>query len=337
MNLQSIDIPSSVTSLGNYCFYVCTNLTEITIPQSVTTIGYNCFGTCSKLTDITIPSSVTSLPDFCFSNCSKLTNVNIPSSVTSLGGYCFEACTSLKEFSIHSSVKNIGYNIFKGCTTLEKLQCWPIEPPTVSTDTGAPTATCILYVPQESVESYKAAKAWENFSYIYPLSGSAPDEPKCVSPIISFANGDLQLSSTTMGAVFHYTLTCQDVASNAYSINGKISLVAAYKITAYATADGYSISDNSEATLYWIEGIIDEPSALSTPTMRGIVASDSDGKVIISGLANGERVDFYSVSGMLIGTAVANNNGEASFYCGAESGIVIAYIGNRAIKIALNN
>lgn len=59
--LQSIIIPSSVTSLGKYCFSECSGLTSITIPSSVTSLGYACFDGCSGLTNITIPSSVTSL------------------------------------------------------------------------------------------------------------------------------------------------------------------------------------------------------------------------------------------------------------------------------------
>ena len=67
--LQSIIIPSSVTSLGEWCFASCSSLTSITIPSSVTSLGYACFDHCSGLTNITIPSSVTSLGASCFLNC----------------------------------------------------------------------------------------------------------------------------------------------------------------------------------------------------------------------------------------------------------------------------
>ena len=40
--LTSIDIPSSVTSLGDRCFF-CSSLTSIIIPSSVTSLGENCF------------------------------------------------------------------------------------------------------------------------------------------------------------------------------------------------------------------------------------------------------------------------------------------------------
>ena len=44
--LQSIIIPSSVTSLGEWCFASCSSLTSITIPSSVTSLGYACFSWC---------------------------------------------------------------------------------------------------------------------------------------------------------------------------------------------------------------------------------------------------------------------------------------------------
>lgn len=42
--LESITIPSSVTSLGDECFARCISLRSITIPSSVTSLGISCFG-----------------------------------------------------------------------------------------------------------------------------------------------------------------------------------------------------------------------------------------------------------------------------------------------------
>ncbi|ELP89666.1 hypothetical protein EIN_350360 [Entamoeba invadens IP1] len=37
------NIPSSVTSIGEYCFYGCRSLSSVTIPSSITSIGEYCF------------------------------------------------------------------------------------------------------------------------------------------------------------------------------------------------------------------------------------------------------------------------------------------------------
>ena len=117
----SINIPSSVTSLGDDCFNGCTSLKSITIPSSVTTLGKNCFASCYELTSITIPSSVTKLGDACFSGCYNLTSITIPSSVTKLGDLCFYECKSLTSITIPSSVTSLGDLCFGTCAKLTSI------------------------------------------------------------------------------------------------------------------------------------------------------------------------------------------------------------------------
>ena len=111
-------IPSSVTSIGSYVFYNCSNVTSIVIPSSVTSIGDSAFSGCSSLTSIEIPSGVTSIGDYAFYNCSSLTSIEIPNSVTSIGDSAFWFCSSLASIVIPSSVTSIGWQTFSGCSGL---------------------------------------------------------------------------------------------------------------------------------------------------------------------------------------------------------------------------
>ena len=332
--LTSITIPSSVTSLGGGCFYACRGLTSITIPSSVTSLGNYCFSYCSGFTSITIPSSVTSLGEGCFSGCSGLTSVTIPSSVTSLGEWCFQHCSSLTSITIPSSVTSLGVGCFENCSGLETVYFKGKEPENTS-QSEIPTTT-IIKVPTEYLQDYKDAFGY-SYKYIYAWNpdGSGDDTKPvtpCAAPTISYESGKLKFASETAGAEYHYTITDADMASDAYSKDGKVTLSAAYHISVYATADGYSASDKAEATLYWIKANLDNGTNINQVRTRGVVASAHDGIISLSGLDDGEVVKFFAADGKYLGSTVAANG--AASYAVSES-LVIAKVGKDSIKIAM--
>ena len=119
--ITSLNIPNSVTSIGDYAFYECSSITSLNIPNPVTSIGDYAFSNCYRLTNLTIPNSVTSIGKGAFSNCSDLTNLTIPNSVTSIGDYTFSRCTNLTNLTIPNSVTTIGDYAFEGCPSLTNL------------------------------------------------------------------------------------------------------------------------------------------------------------------------------------------------------------------------
>ena len=332
--LTSVTIPSSVTSLGMSCFRNCSGLISITIPSSVTSLGEHCFDECSSLTSITIPSSVTSLINSCFSFCSSLTSITIPSSVTSFGEYCFWSCRSLTSITIPSSVTSLGNYCFSYCSALETVYFKGKVPDTVSPTTGLST-TAIIKVPAEYLQDYKNAFG-PAYKYIYawnPNESGDGDKPvtPCATPSVSYESGELKFACETAGAKYHYTINDKDMATDALSEDGKVSLSAAYNISVYATADGYTASEKAEATLYWINANL-ETANINLAKTRGIVASAHDGIVSISGLDNGEVVKFYAADGKLLGSSSAVG-GVAS--CAVSEKMVIAKIGMDTIKVLM--
>ena len=355
--LTSITIPSSVTSLGDFCFDNCSGLTSITIPSSVTSLSWSCFSGCSSLTSIEIPSSVTSLEGCCFSGCSSLTSIEIPSSVTSLGENCFASCSGLTSITIPSSVTSLGWSCFCYCSGLTSITipssvtslgercfsgCSGLETvyfkgkvPENTSKSYIPTTT-IIKVPTEYLQDYKDAFG-SRYKYIFAwnLDGSGDDTKpvtQCATPSISYASGGLKFASETAGAEYHYTITDADMASDAYSKDGKVTLSAAYHISVYATADGYKASDKVEATLYWIKANLDNGTNINLVRTRGVVASAHDGIISLSGLDDGEVVKFFAADGKYLGSAVAANG--AASYAVSDS-LVIAKVGKDSIKIAM--
>lgn len=111
--LTEIDIPQSVTTIGEYAF-ASTGLTNVTIPQRVTTIGKCAFMKCAALTTVTLNANITEIAEGLFSQCSSLSSVTIPATVNKIGASAFNSCTSLTSIVIPASVETIGKQAFMG-------------------------------------------------------------------------------------------------------------------------------------------------------------------------------------------------------------------------------
>lgn len=79
INLKYIHIPSSLTSIPDGAFRYCTHTVgTIDIPQSVTSIGEQTFEDVMRVQTIFIPDNVTSIGNSAFSNVPKITLENCP-------------------------------------------------------------------------------------------------------------------------------------------------------------------------------------------------------------------------------------------------------------------
>ena len=132
-NIESVTIPSSVTSIGYEAFYNCTSLTNLTFENNsqLTSIGIIAFYKCTSLTSVTIPSRVTSIGDGSFDYCTSLTSIMVDENNTaysSVDGVLFNnsgkelikypADKTSTSYSIPDGVTSIGGDAFYGCTNL---------------------------------------------------------------------------------------------------------------------------------------------------------------------------------------------------------------------------
>lgn len=73
--------------------------TSVDIPDTVTKIGNGCFKGCYKIKTINLPSKVNNIDEYSFMNCSGLTTLFIPKSVKRIGSGAFTGCTELGSVS----------------------------------------------------------------------------------------------------------------------------------------------------------------------------------------------------------------------------------------------
>lgn len=126
--MNSIEIPNSITHIGDSAFFGNSLLTSISISTSVKYIGAYAFCGCLSLPSIEIPNSITTFEYCLFQNCVSLSSIKIPTSVTSIDYSVFDSCISLSSIVIPSSVINMSYEIFRSCQSLT-VYCEAITQP----------------------------------------------------------------------------------------------------------------------------------------------------------------------------------------------------------------
>lgn len=182
-NLQSIEIPESVTYIGTYAFNGCkslktvtlnegltiikndafancTSLKEIIIPQSVTSIGGSAFSNCSLLKKVVLTKNISVIEGSTFSSCTSLADITIPEGVTSIESSAFAKCTNLTKITLPSSLTKIDSYAFENCSSLRSVTILAENPPLIPTSSWSDpfdgnSNNRKFYVPKDSVEAYK--------------------------------------------------------------------------------------------------------------------------------------------------------------------------------------
>ncbi len=138
-NLKTVEIPNTVTSIGDGAFNGCSNLNSITVPfvgRTVNATYYfgsnfgSIFGASSpSYNDAYVPASLENVivtggsrvDEGAFLNCSSIINIVLPSGITHIGYEAFRNCSSLISIIIPDSVTKIDSYAFRDCSSLESI------------------------------------------------------------------------------------------------------------------------------------------------------------------------------------------------------------------------
>ena len=153
VKLESVNLPSSVTEIGQNAFNGCTNLETINLSSSILTIGAGAFQNCTNIeTNVNLPNlvtlgnnafygsgikkvlslgNITTIPggtnsSGAFQNCTRLESVKTTTKLTDISGYAFYGCSALSEIDL-SEVTTIGNAAFYGALSGYELNAPNLE------------------------------------------------------------------------------------------------------------------------------------------------------------------------------------------------------------------
>ena len=186
-NFRAGYLTSSLQNLvgsGNY-----TAVTHLIVDGSMTVQDFsfaNYFTQCTKI-DLSRIGGVTYIPSYTWDGNTALQEIEIPDCISSIQSYAFRNCTSLKSFNCYATVPpSLGTAVFSG----------------VSSD-------MVIYVPESSVDLYKATDGWNNFTILPLLSKVCTLEINLPSECADgrYKNMALELINVKSGQKYKYVIT----------------------------------------------------------------------------------------------------------------------------------
>ena len=139
-----IQLPSTLKTIGNACFFGCGIEGELTIPAQVPVIGEKAFST-NFLTKVMCTGQLEEIGSEAFADNNELTHVVLP-----------------------RYLDVIGNRAFSGCGSLRSIVCLAPEPPTLGSDVWQDVEMdkVVVEVPEDAVELYRNADGWRTFRNI---------------------------------------------------------------------------------------------------------------------------------------------------------------------------
>ena len=180
-NLRTIKFPSSLRIINTYAFYNCKSLSvDITkMLQDITLVGIYAFSSCPVAGDLIAPNC-TSIGRMAFSSTAINRILDLGLIKTILGGNSspFYNCHQLTMVTLPASLTQMEGGALFYNDNITTIVCLATTPPTITNWTFKNATIVAYYVPDDSVEAYKAATNWSAYaSKIKPISQLATDNP----------------------------------------------------------------------------------------------------------------------------------------------------------------
>ncbi len=120
-NITAVEIPDTVTSIGEYAFSFCQDLRSVRLPVELTEIGSYAFAGCPQLETVTFPDQLEMIGDGAFEECTSLSYVVLPDTVSSVGIWAFAMCSDLKAVFIKNTSITLSPHSFYSDDSLQDI------------------------------------------------------------------------------------------------------------------------------------------------------------------------------------------------------------------------
>ena len=163
--LTTINTPQPLSVIGAYAFENCSRLQAFDFDASISTLGTGCFKGCSSLREASFPSSFSAVPDQAFCGCSSLSAIHLPQTVMNIGHDAFRGCANADQLTFGSSVQTIGQRAFADCSNIQSITISTPTPPACypTTFDGIPSSIPVT-VPMPHVADYQNATGWNHLT-----------------------------------------------------------------------------------------------------------------------------------------------------------------------------
>lgn len=112
--IESINLPETITQIGGFVLDGCTNLKSITLPSNLVDMWQYAF-TRTSIEEIEIPGTVHAIIPFTFNESKSLKKVILNEGTKRIDGWAFKNCTALTDVYLPKSIETISEKAFEGC------------------------------------------------------------------------------------------------------------------------------------------------------------------------------------------------------------------------------